>query len=110
MTKDHGAAVTKLAKELKLEPQYVRANPWFPGQSREQSDELAKQLGFEEGASSSSAATRESAPTATKLNPRTSEAGEGRAAMHVTIKGPGEVGTIDVYITHLTGGGERIVC
>ena len=42
------------------------------------------------------------------LNPRTSENGEGRAALHVIVKGPGALGEIDVYITHLTGGDEKL--
>jgi hypothetical protein len=42
------------------------------------------------------------------LNPRTSESGEVRVGWHVVVKGPPSVGDIDVYITHLTGGGDRI--
>jgi endonuclease/exonuclease/phosphatase family metal-dependent hydrolase len=107
VTKAHGAVAAKLARELKMEPQYARANPWFPGQSKDQSDDLAKQLGFEEGELLLSRYPILRAERRA-LNPRTSEAGEGRAALHAVIKGPGDVGEIDVFITHLTGGGDKV--
>jgi endonuclease/exonuclease/phosphatase family metal-dependent hydrolase len=105
-TAAHGAAVERLAKGLKMEWQYGRSNPWFPGQTKEASDETAKQIGLDEGDCILSRypilwAKRES------LNPRTSET-EGRAALHVVVKGPGSLGEIDVYIAHLTGGGEQV--
>lgn len=108
VTKAHGSAAAKLARELKMEIQYVRANPWFPGQTREQNDAIAKQIGFEEG---ELILSRSAFPIlradSTWLNPRTSET-EVRAGLHVVVKGPPVTGDIDVYITHLTGGGEKL--
>ncbi len=107
VTKAHGSAAARLARDLKMELQYARANPWFPGQSKEQSDEIAKQIGLEEGELVLSKwpilrAERRG------LNPRTSETGEGRAALHLVIKGPPALGEMDVYVTHLTGGGDKV--
>jgi endonuclease/exonuclease/phosphatase family metal-dependent hydrolase len=105
-TKDTGWAAHELGKALKMDIQYVRANPWYPGQTKEQSDETVNLVGFEEG---EVLLTRFAIKKAERyvLNPRTSEAGEGRAAMHVVVGVPG-LGDIDVYVTHLTGGGERV--
>jgi len=107
ITAKHGSAAERLSKELKLEPIMVRANPWVPGKSKEQNDALADQFGFREG---ELILTRfpvlgNAAPH--WLDLRTSEL-EGRAALHVRLKGPKATGDIDVYITHLTGGGERV--
>ncbi len=105
-TAAHGAAVDRLAKGLKMEWQYARSNPWFPGQTKETSDQVARQIGLDEGdciLSRYPILRAERKP----LNPRTSET-EGRAALHVVVKGPGQLGDIDVYITHLTGGGETV--
>ncbi|MBI2766904.1 MAG: hypothetical protein HYX53_13465 [Chloroflexi bacterium] len=105
-TKERGSAAAKLARELKMEINYARANPWFPGASKEESDALAKQVGFEEGELFLSRYPVIRAERY-ELNPRTSESGEGRAALHMVVKGPGATGEIDVYITHLTGGGDK---
>lgn len=106
-TKGTGSAAEKLAKALKMELQYARANPWFPGQTKEQSDETVKLTGFEEGELilSRYPILRYERRA---LNPRTSETGEGRAALHVVLRGPGTLGEIDVYITHITGGDEKV--
>ena len=106
ITKAHGSAVARLAKELKMEFQYVRANPWFPGQTQAQNDELVKQIGFEEG---ELILSRYPIIRYKKgwLNPRTSET-EGRAVLHVVVKGPDALGEVDIYVTHLTGGGDRV--
>jgi len=106
-TKATGSAAEKLAKALKMELQYGRANPWFPGQTKEQSDEIVKLTGFEEGELilSRYPILRYERKA---LNPRTSETGEGRAGLHVVVRGPGGLGEIDVYITHLTGGDEKL--
>jgi endonuclease/exonuclease/phosphatase family metal-dependent hydrolase len=106
ITKAHGSSVARLAKELKMEFQYVRANPWFPGQTQQQNDELVKQIGFEEG---ELILSRYPIVRYKKgwLNPRTSET-EGRAVLHVVVKGPDALGEVDIYVTHLTGGGERV--
>ncbi len=107
VTKAHGSAVARLTKELKMEFQYARANPWFPGQSKDQSDAIAKSIGFEEGEILlSKYPILRSERRA--LNPLTSETGEGRAALHAVIKGPGTLGEMDIYITHLTGGGDKV--
>jgi endonuclease/exonuclease/phosphatase family metal-dependent hydrolase len=107
VTKAYGSAITRLAKELKMEFQYARANPWYPGQTKEQSDDLAKQIGFEEGELILSRYPIKDGSQRYALNPRTSESGEVRAALHVVVKGPGSLGDIDVYVTHLTGGSDK---
>ncbi len=106
ITKAHGSAIARLAKELKMEFQYVRANPWFPGQTQEQNDELAKRIGFEEG---ELILSRYPIIRYKKgwLNPRTSDT-EGRAVLHVVVKAPGQLGEVDIYVTHLTGGEGRV--
>lgn len=106
-TKATGSAAEKLAKALKLEFQYARANPWFPGQTKEQSDETVNLIGFEEGELilSRHPILRYERKA---LNPRTSESGEGRAALHVVVRIPGQVTELDVFITHLTGADEKV--
>ena len=106
-----GSASAYLAKELKMEPIYLRANPWFPGQSKEQSDELVKLTGFEEGELFLVRTDRwplARDPEFVVLNPRTSETGERRIGLHIRLKAAEPTGAIDIYLTHLTGGGERI--
>lgn len=108
-TAAHGSAMARLAAELKMEPLFVQANPWFTGRSDAQNKELAKEIGFEEGELVLVRSDRwvVLGATPTWLNPRTSET-EGRAALHVLLKGPPAFPSIDVFITHLTGGGERL--
>lgn len=107
VTAAHGSAIARLAKELKMEYQYVRANPNFPGSTPEQNEALARQIGFEEGELVLSRyPILRWEPRL--LNPRTSESGEVRAALHLVIKGPDTVGDVDVFITHLTGGGDAV--
>lgn len=106
-----GSASAYLAKELKMEPIYIRANPWFPGQSKEQSDELVKLTGFEEGELFLVRTDRwplAQDPEFVVLNPRTSETGERRIGLHIRLKAAEPAGAIDIYLTHLTGGGVRI--
>ncbi len=110
-TRAHGSAVSRLQKELKMEAQYLRANPHFPlAISREDAEELVKKAGFEEGelilVKGSRFPVLRSTPTL--LNPKTSESGEVRSALHVVVKGPASVGEIDIFITHLTGGGDAV--
>ncbi len=109
-TKVHGDAIAKLARELKMEFYYARANPWFPGQDQEGSDKITRDLGFEEGELLLVRGERYPVLKAERraLNPRTSEFGEGRAALHLVVKGPKAIGEFDVYITHLTGGGDAV--
>lgn len=105
-TKAHGNTGEALAAALKMESQSIRANPWFPGQTQAQNDAIARQIGFEEG---DLILSRYPILRADRLwiNPRTSET-EGRAALHVVVKGPPSTGEIDIYITHFTGGGEQV--
>jgi endonuclease/exonuclease/phosphatase family metal-dependent hydrolase len=105
-TRANGSARERLVKELKMEVQYVRANPWFPGQTRDENDALVKQIGFEEGDAILSKFPILRAEQGW-LNPRTSET-EGRAVLHVVVKLPDPYLAADVYVTHLTGGGERV--
>ena len=106
--KDLQNAQDLLVAGLKMDFQYVRANPWTLGQSREQSDEMVKLAGFEEGelllVRPPLAALKS---TRWALNPRNSES-EGRACMHVSVQGPTELGRLDIYVTHLTSDNERI--
>ncbi|OAI40768.1 hypothetical protein AYO38_05220 [bacterium SCGC AG-212-C10] len=106
VTTAHGSALEKLTAGLKMEYKYLRANPWFPGQSKEQNDELWQQIGFQEGDAIFSRYPILSWDQVW-LNPRTSET-EGRALLHVVIKLPDPFPQTDVFITHLTGGGERV--
>jgi hypothetical protein len=110
-TRAHGSAVSRLQKELKMEAQYLRANPQFPlATSREDAEELVKKAGFEEGELILVKGSRFPILRSTPhlLNPKTSESGEVRAALHVVVKGPAGVGEIDIFITHLTGGGDAV--
>lgn len=106
--KDLQNAQDLLVAGLKMDFAYVRANPWTPNQSREQSDENVKIQGFEEG---ELLLVRPPLAVAKferrALNPRNSEQ-EGRACMHVSIQGPTELGRMDVYVTHLTSDNQRI--
>lgn len=105
-TKAHGNPAARLGKELKMEYQWVRANPWFPGQSKEQNDAIADQIGFQEGELILSR-HRILRAESRWLNPRTSET-EGRAALHVVLQAPAPLGEVDIFVTHLTSGGERV--
>lgn len=100
------SAASRLARDLKMELQFVRANPWFPGQAKEESDEIARRIGFEEGELILSRYPILGAERLA-LNPRTSET-EVRAVLHAVVKLPQPAGKIDVYIAHLTGGGARV--
>lgn len=108
-TEAHGSAVAKLSVALKMEPIFVQANPWFASQTEAQNKDLARQIGFDEGELILVRSDRwvVAGATPTWLNPRTSET-EGRAALHVKLRGPEPAREIDVFITHLTGGGDRV--
>lgn len=111
-TEKYGSATTYLARELKMEPVYARANPWFEGQTREQSDALVREAGFEEGELFLVRSTRYTVLRADEpyaLKPLSTESGERRIGLHAVLKGPKSLGEIDLFITHLTGGGERVV-
>jgi endonuclease/exonuclease/phosphatase family metal-dependent hydrolase len=104
---------TTLGRELSMVPCWQRANPWYPGQTREQSNALVTQVGFEEGELILVRNTYLSERTCERyaLHPLTSESGEGRIGVHLLIKGPssfGGNGEIDVFITHLKGGSDAI--
>ncbi len=108
ITEAHGDAREKLATALKMEPFWLRANPWFPAQSRDANDAIAKQIGFEEGELVLVRSDRFPLIGGIDphwINPRTSET-EGRVAFHLKIRIPGSAGEADIYITHLTGGGD----
>lgn len=105
-TKAHGNPAAKLGKELKMEYQWVRANPWFPGQSKEQNDAIADQIGFQEGELILSR-HRILRAESKWLTQRTSET-EGRAVLHVVVQAPDPLGQVEVYAVHLTGGGEKV--
>lgn len=102
----HGDAIDMLVAELKMEFYYARANPWYPGQTKEQSDLTAEQAGFEEGELILSRWAILSAEEPLPLNPLVSESGERRVLLHAVVKAPAPLGEVDVYVTHLTGGGE----
>jgi endonuclease/exonuclease/phosphatase family metal-dependent hydrolase len=97
-----------LAQELKMEPHYVRAKPWYLGRSKEANDVIREQAGFEEG-ELVLVSSRFPSLGAEKvwLNPRTSEA-EGPAGLLVKVKGPASIGTIDVFVSHLTGADAKV--
>ena len=105
-TKAHGNPAARLGKELKMEYQWVRANPWFPGQSKQQNDAIADQIGFQEGELILSR-HRILRAEPRWLNPRTSET-EGRAVLHIVLQAPVPLGEVDVYVTHLTSGGDKV--
>jgi endonuclease/exonuclease/phosphatase family metal-dependent hydrolase len=108
VTEAHGDAREKLATALKMEPFWLRANPWFPTQTRDANDAIAKQIGFEEGELILVRSDRFPLIGGIDphwINPRTSET-EGRVAFRLKVKIPGPAGEADIYITHLTGGGE----
>ena len=104
----YGDAIERLVSELKMEFYYVRANPWPAGKSKEQSDEIAKQVGYEEGEIIFSRYPILDSDPPIALNPLSSETGERRVLLHAVIKAPAPLHEVDVYVTHLTGGGERI--
>lgn len=109
-TAAHGDAREKLATALKMEPFWLRANPWFPTQTRDQNDAIAKQIGFEEGELVLVRSDRFPVIGGIDshwINPRTSET-EGRVAFHLKVRIPGPTGEADIYITHLTGGDDSV--
>ncbi|MEX0782466.1 MAG: endonuclease/exonuclease/phosphatase family protein [Dehalococcoidia bacterium] len=101
-----GNAIELLVAELKLDWAYMRANPGF-GLENADAEPVVKASGFEEGEllfSKYAILEYERIP----LNPRSSELGEGRIALYARIKAPAPLGEINVFVTHLTGGGEVI--
>ena len=110
ITEAHGDAREKLATALKMEPFWLRANPWFPTQTRDANDAIAKQIGFEEGELVLVRSDRFPLIGGVDphwINPRTSET-EGRVAFHLKVRVPGSTREADIYITHLTGGGDAV--
>lgn len=103
-TPEHGRVKSVLAKELLMQPFYVRAKPWYPGITQERADDLIKSAGFEEGELILVNGTRFPNPEGEQrwLNPQTSD-GEAAAALWIRLNGPSSVGSIDVFVTHLTG-------
>ena len=103
------SARTILAEQLKMEPHYVRAKPWYLGVAKDANDVIREQAGFEEGVLVLVSSRFPSLAPGEKvwLNPRTSEA-EGPAGLLVRVKGPAGIGTIDVFVSHLTGPDARV--
>lgn len=108
-TKEHGRVASVLAKELKMEPLYVRAKPWYVGSSQEANDAIVKSTGLEEGGLILVNGSRFPNPEGERkwLNPRTSEA-EVAAGLWMRLKGPASIGTIDVFVSQLTGTDTRV--
>jgi endonuclease/exonuclease/phosphatase family metal-dependent hydrolase len=101
-----GSAIDLLFAELKLEYAYSRANPGFGLENSDAAPQIQAN-GFEEGEllfSKHAILGYERL----WLSPRSSELGEGRIALHARIKAPSPLGEINVFVTHLTGGGEAI--
>ena len=110
ITDAHGDTRERLATALKMEPFWLRANPWFPARTREANDAIAKEIGFQEGELILVRSDRFpviGGMDSHWINPRTSET-EGRIAIHLRVRAPGSTGEVDIYITHLTGGGEAV--
>jgi hypothetical protein len=105
---------TTLGKELQMEPCFQRANPWYPGQTKEESDRLVDEAGFEEG--ELILVRSDIYPPLDPceryvLQPLTSESGEVRIGVHLVIRGPsgfGGDGEVDIFLTHLKGGSDAI--
>lgn len=105
--------LTTIGRELGMVPCFQRANPWLPGQTRDQSNALADQVGFEEGELILVRNTYQAVRPCERyvLQPLTTESGEGRIGVHWVIKGPrsfGGDGEIDIFITHLKGGTDAV--
>ncbi len=106
-TREHGDVVQALARELRLEPHpLARANPWLPNFTEEQLAELADQAGYAEGVSVLSRYPILRWTTPHQITPRPSQT-ENRIVLHLVIKGPDQVGEIDVYVTQLTAGDDE---
>jgi len=108
-TAAHGSVEDRLVKELKLESIYLTAKPWYIGLSKDQNAEIARQVGFQEGELVLVRSDRFPILGYEKmwLNPRTSEA-EGPGVIHLKVKGPADVGEIDVFVSHLTGADSKV--
>lgn len=108
-TDEYGDTIARLATELRMQPQAVHVNPFFEGASDERLKELADEFGWQENELILIRGDRfpDLGASYKWLVPRTSLA-EARRALHVKVKGPGETGDIDLFITHLTDGGEEV--
>ncbi len=108
-TNAFGDTIERLAIELKMQPQAVHVNPGFAGQTEDQMKKLATEIGWQENELILVRGDRfpDLGATYKWLSPRTSDP-EARRALHVKVKGPAETGDIDLFITHLTGGGPEV--
>jgi endonuclease/exonuclease/phosphatase family metal-dependent hydrolase len=102
----HGNAIERLQVELDMEFAWGPANPGF-GLERPAADEEAARQGWQEGELLFS---RHKILHFERifLNPRSSELGEGRIALHAILEAPEPLGEFNVFLTHLTGGGPEI--
>jgi endonuclease/exonuclease/phosphatase family metal-dependent hydrolase len=81
----------------------ARANPWNLGMSQEESDELVKVVGFEEG---EYLLSRFPILSAKRYDLPSPSVFESRAVLHAVVDAPQPLGKIDVYVTRF-GGDER---
>ena len=103
--------ITTLGEALAMEPVFARANPWFPDKSEEETKALLEEVGWQEGELllvRSSLYAVLTPGTSYALSPLSSEAGERRIGLHVVIKGPPSFGEVDLFVTHLKGGGDAV--
>ncbi|MEX2080917.1 MAG: hypothetical protein WEC33_04815 [Dehalococcoidia bacterium] len=106
-TEEHGNVVQTLARELRMEPLSARANPWLPNYTDEELLELAEQAGFWEGvAILASSRYPILGWEQHDVIPRPA-ATENRIVLHLVIRGPEQLGQIDLYVTQLTSGDDE---
>lgn len=101
-SEETGSALSRLASELKMEFLYARSSPWRPGQTKEESDDLVRQLGYDRGVLLLS---KEPILAASREVIAWNDIDEGHAyvALHVTVQGPADAGVLDIYVAELDG-------
>lgn len=100
-------AISTMIRELKMEYATFQSNPWAVGQTMQQAKELSDQLGYWEG--EAILVSSQYTPERTdihQVNPRTSVS-ENRSVGLMVLNGPPGVGKVNVYVTHLTDGGDE---
>ena len=108
-TSDHGDTIDRLSTELRMQPQVAHVNPFFAGLTEERMRQIAAEVGWQENIVILVRGDRfpDLGASYKWLIPRTSDP-EARRALHVKIKGPADAGDIDLFLTHLTGGGPEL--